>query len=915
MRLARRSRSWTNISLAICLLVAIGLTGGGVPFTAATVAVARANAPHISQAAPTASSAAQLSAARATIDRLPMVFEAAGGTSAAGVRFLSRGNGYALYLTDTDAILLAGAGNQSTASGHSTGKQTATLRFHLAGANAHPSISGLDRQQTTVNYFVGSNSQNWRTGVPTYGGVVYRNVYPGVNLVYYGTQDRLEYDFQLAPGAKPGIIRLAISGASGLTIDAHGNLIIATAAGGIVQTPPTVYQQAGRQRRIISSRYQISGKQTVGFVIGSYDPRLPLVIDPVVPYWAILGSNTTVAGVAVDKAGDSYITGTTYTAVITSTNALQPAYNPGYCPSNSTSPCPVVYVEKINPKGDRYLFGTFLAGAYGTANYASGIAVDSLGFAYVVGYTNAGLEAVKGVRGTTFPVTNGAFQRSFCGANDAFLSKISPDGHSLIYSTLLGGATDNNCSAGDNIGTGIVVDRMGAAYLTGYTYAWNFPVKNGLLGSLGYGKGALGTQVDAFVTKFNPSGSKLIYSTYLGGSGTDYGYGIALDPSGDAYVIGQTNSIDFQIPTHSLQPHLAGTDLNSFIAKLNANGNRLVYATYFGASAADKAHGIAVDTAGSAYVVGETNGGIHPTVGLAQVVSGATHGFIAKFSARGVLVYATYIGGSGVDIANAVAVDGRTNAYVAGSTTSAEFSSPSFPLVKPLQPRLGSNRGGFGMSDAFVVKINSCGTKMLYSTYLGGTFAESAQDIAVDGAGSVYLGGVTSSPNFLAGEIGSYLPGGRKYIPPNPNAFVARIPGLPEPAPGICPIPLILELSSTALSVASTVPLTATIHTAPFAKVDLTLAVTNTVAPPPPPATPTPLPGEKPVKIKLPHYPKVGETIYTLHVGGTADAYGLYIGVLHPKAALTVVEPAVLIVSAAGSRSKVFDKLPLTVGP
>jgi hypothetical protein len=937
MGLARRSRCWTNISLAAFLLVTVGLTGSGMPFTAGSLDVAHARSPLSSQAVATTHAPATLSTAKTAIDHLPMIFEAAPANAGAGVRFLSRGNDYALYLTDTDAILIAGS-SQSPANTRSVQAQPATIRFHMIGSNAHPRVLGTDQQPATTSYFVGNNAVQWRTGVHTFGRVLYHDVYAGINLVYYGTRGSLEYDYQLAAGVSPSAIRLSITGDEGRTIDAQGNLAIATSAGTLIENRPVAYQIVDGRRHMLAASYALHGQHEVGISVSAADPRYPLIIDPTIAYSDLFGSNTSVAGIALDRSGDAYFAGTTYTVVMTTTStyqalsSTQPALRPGlpapaisaaHCPADNggAGNCPVAYVAKLNSKGTGLLFETYIGGTtntHGTAgdvndsggyNIATGLAVDARGFAYVVGYSNA----------TNFPTTVPMPRGTNAGGYDAFLMKLAPSGGKLVYSTLLGGTTDNASRWGDDIGTGVAVDSAGDAYITGYTYTYNFPVQGGLAGKLGYGKGTLGGQVDAFVTKFSPDAKKLIYSTYLGGSGSDTASAIALDRSGDAYVAGQTTSPDFPTPPHALQSTLPASGTGAFVAKLNKSGNGLVYATYLGQSAADIVHAIAVDGAGNAYLVGETNGGIPQTAANVQPVSGGgTDAFAVKLSAKGVLVYSTYVGGSGNDIAYNLAIDGRGIVYAAGSTGSTEFTTPVFPLKGALQGQIGGARGGFGMLDAFVAKVNSCGSGLLYSSYFGGTFVDAATAIAVDGAGNAYVGGTTVSPNFPLSSNSAHVRSmaeGSVYRPSANNVFLAKITGAPEQPSKSCPIPLTFGLSAAALSVAATVPLTVTVRTAPFAKVALTLAIQNTVPPPPPAPTPTAVPGTKPVKVKLPHYPKVGEIIYKLHVGGTSDAYGLYVGIVRPKAVLTIAEPATLTIAATGSRSTVTNHAALTVGP
>jgi hypothetical protein len=803
----------------------------------------------------------------ATFARLPLSFELNQGQADRGIRFLARGADSTLYLTAADAVLTLAPSERGSQAG-------AVLRFHPAGASTHPQVVGQDLLPGTANYFVGADRRSWHTALPTYARVAYRGIYRGVDLVYYGTQGNLEYDFVLAPGADPHLIRLDITGADSLSIDARGDLILHTAAGEIRQHKPVIYQQMGSHRRSLDGHFVLLDGHEVGFAVTRYDAHRPLVIDPVLSYSSLYGYYDVSTGITLDRAGNIYITGYVITGP-------PPPTPPGAVPTTRAyqiTPLGAIsaFVAKIDPRGTRLLFSTYLGGSTNrvpasASNYGTHIAVDSTGSAYVVGYTDA----------TNFPVTTNALQHRLIGGTDVFITKLNSNGRSLLYSTYLGGSTDNADSQGSNVGIGIAVDRAGNAYVTGYTYAYNFPLKNALQGSLGYGKGTLGSQVDAFVTKLNPAGSALIYSTYLGGSLTDMAAGIAVDAAGDAYIVGQTNSPDFPIAPHALQATLYATDYNTFVVKLNPSGNRLVYGTYLGHTAGDKPHAIALDTSDNVYIAGETTGGIPRTLGVAQPTSGGgIDAFVTKLNGRGVLVYSTYLGGVGDDIGYGVAVDGLGNAYVTGSTGSATFNTPVFPLKRALQGTLGGNRGGFGMTDAFIAKLDSCGSGLLYSSYLGGTFADAGTAIAVDGRENAYVAGTTLSPNF---PLHYPMHAGKTYVPPNTNVFIAKIGATREPGASACPLPLTIDLSAPQVAVSST--LTITVHTAPGAQVQTTLEVTNTV---PPPATSAKTAGPKP--------PKLGAVLYRVQINGSADAYGLYVGAIRVRYVTTTPIQAMVTV-------------------
>ncbi len=834
-------------------------------------------------AAPTHATSFRAShAPRLSYDSLPLVFEAGQGDrhDLDGVRFTARGGGYNLFLTPRGAVLLIGGAAPPR---HSAARPS-TMSLRFVGANVGARLDGENPRQETVSYMCGGQAGVRSRRVATYTGVSYKGVYPGVDLRYYGTQGHIEYDLNVAPGAAARQIVERVDGAQTLRLDARGDLDLQAANGDSLRLrAPAAYQMRDGRRLPVAVSYVLAGSHTFSFRLGRYDVHRPLVVDPVLSYSTFFGSNSVVNGIALDPSGGTYIAGYTYSTIITSTKMLQLNRVPTNCPSNSTNPCADAFVAKFAPGQSRLIYTTYLGGS--NNDVATGIAVTPGGGALVTGYTSS----------LDFPVTAHAFQKTNHGGNDVFVTKLSPNGLSLLYSTYLGGSIDNADTVGDDVATGIAVDGAGDAFVTGYTYAYNFPLKNPLQGALGFGKGTLGTQIDAFVTKFNPTGSALLYSTYLGGSLSDTASGIAIDGAGDAYITGQTNSPDFPAPAHALQPQLFGTDFNSFVLKLNPSGKSILFSTYFGKTAADKTHGIAVDGAGDAFVVGETNGGIPRTIGVVQPASGGgIDAFVTKFNARGVLVYSTYLGGIGNDVANAVALDRAGDAYVTGSTGSASFNTPLFPLQGALQGSLGGNRGGFGMLDAFVAKLNSCGSNLLYSSYLGGTFVDGGNAIVVNGGGDAFIAGQTLSPNF---PIANSTRGGAVYAPPTADAFVARISKAPGNTSGACAPSVTIDAPPT---VSITGPLTVTVHTVPFAQVSATLVITNSVAPTP----------GAPVK-----QPKLGAVIYSKSVHGGADSFGLFRRAIPLTFKTAAPIPATVRVVVKSGRFTLKSSVPVLVGP
>src|SRR5437762_2572310 len=455
--------------------------------------------------------------------KLPLHFEANQGQTHQDVRFLARGAGYSLYLTAGEAVLVLTKPNPDATQARGT---PVVVRMSVVGAAPKPLVSGLDELPGKANYLIG-NPAKWRTNVPTYAKVHYRAVYPGIDLVYYGNQRQLEYDFVVAPGADPNRIVLGFQGAERLEINAEGELVLHAAGEVIRQRVPVIYQEINGVRTKIEGRYVLKDAHRVGFQVAAYDPSRPLVIDPTLVYATYLGGSGGEAGggIAVDAAGAAYVTGTTgSTDFPTTPGAIQTTYGGG-----GTFPLREgdAFVTKLNAAGTALVYSTYLGGS--SKDVASGIAVDAAGAAYVTGYT----ASTDFTAGCTDPCTvlNGTLNFAF----DAFVTKLNPTGTALVYSTYLGG------SSGD-VSYGIAVDAAGAAYVTGFTGSRDFTA--GCTAPCTVLNGSLGGFRDAFVTKINAAGTALVYSTYLGGSGSEEGHGIAVDTAGAAYVTGWTNSPD-----------------------------------------------------------------------------------------------------------------------------------------------------------------------------------------------------------------------------------------------------------------------------------------------------------------------------------------------------------------------------------
>ena len=572
--------------------------------------------------------------------KLPLSFEANQGQTDAQVKFLSRGQGYSLFLTNQGAVLSlskdrlkalkgdgisrrVGAQISEGASAHE-GKpaiEADVIQMQLVNANPHAQVEGVAQLPGTANYFIGNDPAKWRNNIPTYAKVQYKAVYPGITLVYYGNQRQLEYDFVVAPGANPKPIRLHFAGASKLRLNSAGDLTVAAKNGQIDFHRPEIYQQIGEQRRAVEGRFTLLAGSSVGFSLGSYDHAKQLVIDPVLVYSTYLGGSygDWANAIAVDHSGSAYVAGATYSTDFPVTADAFQRRKPKTLDPYTTGVASA-FVTKLNSLGTALVYSTYLGGSGGSGgdgDFANGIALDGEGNAYIVGATGS----------PNFPTTKGAFQTQNRaeggGSTNAFVTKLNPTGTGLVYSTYLGGIGLVLGNGRSDSASGVAVDSSGNAYLAGTASSTDFPVTKGAFQTKNHGAGLT---YNGFVTKINPTGTALEYSTYLGGSGlqeTVYGYlvhegdaawSVALDGSGNAYIVGQAFSADFPVTRGAFQTDnkAAGNSSNAFITKLNPSGSALAYSTYLGGYgfktlyyfAGDWATGLAVGPLGNAYVTG-----------------------------------------------------------------------------------------------------------------------------------------------------------------------------------------------------------------------------------------------------------------------------------------------------------------------
>jgi hypothetical protein len=671
-----------------------------------------------------------------------LAFEPNRGQTADGVRFIARGSDYTAFLTADEAVLVPRARRNAPASDDA-------VRMKLVGANASSETAVADALPGKVNYVPESGPVTHLTGIPTYGKVRYEDVYPGIDVVWYDNQGRLEYDFVVSPGADPDVIALDFAGTQSIDIEDDGALVLRTSAGTIRQPAPVVYQERDDVREPVAGRWFPIGSQRVGIRLASYDRARPLVIDPLLTYSSYLGGRGDDWGmdIAVDAAGNTYVAGGT----------TSPDF-PGAPTRSSTADA--AFVSKLSASGV-LLYSTYLLQT--DERGATGIAVDALGNAYVTGRTS--------------------LWRATAG-NDVFVAKLDAFGRVARpsgYFFTFGGT-------GIDWGNRIAVDGAGNAFVTGVTSGGTFPTTTGAFRRIQAGGN------DAFVTKVNAAGTGFVWSTLLGGSGDDSANDIARDIAGNVYVTGSTQSIDFPVSAGAYQRTHRGCDTTwlvmcsktVFVTKLNASGTGLAYSTYLGGSGIDQesiAEGIAVDGAGNAYVTGVTSADNFPTTaGVVQPNAGyplcyyeaCTDAFVTKLNTSGsALVYSTYLVGETQDYANGIAIDSAGNAYIAGGT-----SSRYFPLQNAFQPKKGSHE------DAFVVKLNANASRFLYSSYLGGAGngndlagASAATGIAVDMQGRAHVTGLTSASDFptSAGAAQRIAGGCNNAFYGCSDAFVTRV--------------------------------------------------------------------------------------------------------------------------------------------
>ena len=702
----------------------------------------------------------------------PFYFEACPGPAGSPAQFVARGRDY-LFLISPAGVQLNLQKTDATAQKNSS----RTVRLQFMGAGSQVQIQGADELPGKINYLVGNNPAQWHTGLATFARLQVEQLYPGVNLVYYGNQRQLEYDFTVAPGADPEAIKIRFEGMDKISIGAQGELILTLGGDEILQPAPMIYQMVEGARKTVAGGYHLLDAHTVAFRIGQYDHELPLVIDPILSYSTYFGGNSsdTAWSIALDTNGFIYVAGQTLSTQINATNQFS---TPGAFRTNYQGGVQVgdAFVAKFDNLGTNLIYLTYLGGSGDDAAY--GLAVDAGGHAYVAGATDS----------ANFPIKNGIYTNISGTLNphlglypaDGFVAELDPSGSNLVYSTYLGGV---NADAA----YGIALDSSNNAYVTGFTYSTNFPTTpNAFQKHLSVTNWAYQAyfNANAFVTEISAGGSNLIYSSYLGGTNFDQGTSITVDNSNYVYVTGFTASTNF--PTTNaifeqlVQTNLSGTNqvlitnffngsllngatnltstYDAFVAKFAPSCTSLVYSTFLGGTNYDMANHIAVDGAGNAYVTGWTVSTNFPdtVTGLTNLYNGLTNNLIGFFpyitnafltqitwtGTNAAIGYSAVFGGTnfGIDVGYGVALDPSGNVFVVGAS-----STTNFPMFNTPGLLGTTNAGG---SDAFVIAFNTNCSAILYSGYLGGSGNDYGYGIAVDSFTNVYIAGTTFSPNF-----------------------------------------------------------------------------------------------------------------------------------------------------------------------
>jgi RHS repeat-associated protein len=745
--------------------------------------------------------------------KLPVSFELNMGQVDPRVKFVSHGGGYDLFLTADEAVLTLVTDDSDDTKPmrflesrrgpfrrrrRRVASSGSTLRFQMVGADLQAKINGSDELPGKTSYFIGNDSAKWRTGIPSYSRVRYSNVYPGIDLIFYGDQRQLEYDLSVAPNADPEKIALRIDGASQIRIDETGNLSIDVDGGRVQMRKPVVYQGSGPSRHAVEGGYILTAENTIKFSIGSYDRTQPLTIDPAVDYSTYLGGTADdwANSIAVDASGDAFVAGRTLSTDFPISSG--PFQSTNKSPTNGT-----IFLTEMNPTGTAVLYSTYIGGSVGQEAFWISLDSSTPANVYLTGWTCS----------SDFPTTSNAYLNVFtpqaCSLGNPvyttmFVTKLNPalSGTSaLVYSTYLGGNADE-------VGQGIAVDSSGNIYVTGSTFSTNFPVTSGafqtsIRGNLG----------NAFLTRLDPSKSgsaSLIYSTYLGGTGQaasgtgDVGFGVKVDATSNAYVTGYTGSTDFPTTASAfMQSFPTGGGGPAFLSKINTAGtgsSSLVYSSFLGGTGADIGVSLALGPSNFTYITGGTSSSDFPVTTGAYLTTAPTNttangvAFLSVIdtgeSGENSLIYSSYLGGTNGDYGSGIAVDSSGYAYIAGVTLSTDFPTTA-----------GTYQTTFaGCGSGFISELLPLGNgsaDLAYSSFYDGTEGVSvcsagtvgAFDIALDSSANAYLTGLTGATNFPIAPANAF----QTTLKGPSDAYIAKLTVTPK----VLPVPAITTLSLT----------------------------------------------------------------------------------------------------------------------
>jgi len=584
------------------------------------------------------------------------------------------------------------------------------VKMQLVDVNVNAASTADNRQEGYYNYFLGNDQTKWASNVPLYGNVVINEIYPNIDVKYYFDGKNIRYDYIVKPGADISKLKMKFEGQESVRINESGELVIKTSLGEVTNGKLYSYQNNNGKQQEIACNFIKNQDGNISLNVNSYDKTKDLIIDPLV-YSTFIGGTGGDEGrsIRTNTDGNAFITGSAGSQNFPTTpGAYQTTIGGGFAD---------VFITKLNQTGSSIIFSTFVGGSQQEVGYS--IALDISGNTYTTGWTSS----------LNFPTTSGAFQPTFGGASfDGFIIKLNPTGSALIYSTFIGGNYVD-------YGTSISADANGNAFVTGNTRSSNFPITPGAFQT------TLSGMWDVFVAKLNPTGSALIYSTFIGGNRDDYPYSIAIDANGNAYITGYTGSPDYPITPGAFQTTLSGY-IDAFVAKLNPTGSALIYCTFIGGTPSEATGtSISIDANCNAYITGYTYSPDYPTTpGAYQTTFSYSdynyNAFITKLNAAGnALVYSTFIG---VGKSNSIAVDAYGNAYVTGNT-----SSPDYPTTPGAFQTTKSV-----ISDAFVTKLNPTGSALIYSSYIGGNSYDFGNAIAIDVQDNAYITGQTDSPTY-----------------------------------------------------------------------------------------------------------------------------------------------------------------------